>query len=138
MATLHLPHYFRAWLEDRVRAGYPRETCGLLLGRQNGAGVEVCDVIAARNLNEERAEDRFELNPEDFLQADRAARAAGLELVGIWHSHPDHPAQPSVTDREFAWEGWSYLILSVGRGGVQDVRSWRLADEEFVEEEVRP
>lgn len=138
MTTLHLPDHFRTWLEHRVRAGYPRETCGLLVGRQHGTDVEVCDAVAARNLIEERAEDRFELDPQDFLKADHAARAAGLELVGVWHSHPDHPAQPSATDREFAWEGWSYLILSVQQDGVQEMHSWRLADGEFVEEEIRP
>lgn len=137
MATLHLPDHFRTWLEQRARAGYPRETCGLLVGRQSGAEVDVRAVVAARNLNTERAEDRFELDPQAFLEADQAARDAGLELVGIWHSHPDHPALPSATDHASAWEGWSYLILSVDGSGVQGVQSWRLADGKFEEEEVR-
>jgi proteasome lid subunit RPN8/RPN11 len=61
-----------------------------------------------------------------------------LEVVGVWHSHPDHPARPSETDRNGAWEGWSYLILSVTAEGVPDLRSWRLRGEHFEEEDVRP
>jgi proteasome lid subunit RPN8/RPN11 len=59
-----------------------------------------------------------------------------MEVVGIWHSHPDHPAQPSETDRQAAWEGWSYMILSVTGEGVSDVRSWRLDGDAFIEEVV--
>ena len=72
----------------------------------------------------------------DFLAADKAARADGLEIVGIWHSHPDHPARPSITDLDAAWEGYSYLIIQVRRDGPGDFRSWRVADERFREERV--
>ncbi|HEY3328155.1 MAG TPA: M67 family metallopeptidase [Novimethylophilus sp.] len=138
MSVLYLPEPLRTRIASWVSAGYPLETCGLLIGRQNGAGVTVSETIAARNLNRERAQDRFELDPEAFIEADRQARDAGLELVGVWHSHPDHPPRPSATDRSFAWEGWSYLILSVDSKGVEDMRSWRLADDDFVEEAILP
>jgi proteasome lid subunit RPN8/RPN11 len=59
-----------------------------------------------------------------------------LEIIGIWHSHPDHPARPSETDRAAAWEGWSYLIASVTKHGVADLRSWRLQGKDFVEENI--
>ena len=68
----------------------------------------------------------------------REPRAAGLEVVGVWHSHPDHSAQPSETDRSAAWEGWSYLILSVTSEGVTESRSWRLREEAFIEEVIEP
>jgi len=58
--------------------------------------------------------------------------------VGIWHSHPDHPARPSETDRAAAWEGWSYLIASVTDAGLSELRSWRLSGERFLEEPVEP
>lgn len=138
MNTLHLRESERARLEAWIRAGYPLETCGLLIGRRNGGETEVADVAAARNAIPERACDRFELHPEDFLKADEAARSRGLSIVGIWHSHPDHPARPSATDRAHAWEGWSYLIASVSAGGVHELRCWRLSDGEFKEEEVAP
>lgn len=138
MSVLHLAASLRARIEDRVHTGYPGETCGLLLGQQHDLGVQVYDVFAARNLNTARAGDRFELDPQDFLKADQAARKAGLELVGVWHSHPDHPSRPSATDLELAWEGWSYLILSVEHDGVKGMQSWRLVNGKFVEEEIRP
>lgn len=135
--VLELPAGVRGELEFLVSAGYPDETCGLLLGREESGACRVVVQRAAHNLNRERSADRFELDPRDYLAAEQAAEAAGLAVVGIWHSHPDHPARPSETDRAMAWPGWSYLILSVTPGGVVDLRSWRLAGDRFFEEEVR-
>jgi len=122
----------RRWAHE----GYPRERCGLLLGRARDGVVQVDDVLPTRNANTERAHDRYELDPQDLLNADELARAREIDIVGVWHTHPDHPAQPSDTDREQAWDGWSYLILAVDATGVQAMRSWRLAGSEFVEEAV--
>ena len=133
---LRLPHTLGESLNAFALQGYPRETCGLLLGVRMGDEHAVTEVRRARNLNVERAEDRYELDPDDFLAADREARAAGLDIVGIWHSHPDHPARPSATDRDGAWPGWSYLIVSVGREGVGEIRSWRLNGADFEEEAI--
>jgi len=135
--ALLLPPGVRAELESLAGAGYPDETCGLLLGRAEGPRSFVTAQHAARNLNRERARDRFELDPVDYLAAENAAAAAGIAVLGVWHSHPDHPARPSETDRELAWPGWSYLILAVGTGGVTELRSWRLEGRDFCEEEVR-
>lgn len=121
-----LPRPVRERLRELACAGYPNEVCGLLLGRVEGEQRRVEVVHPARNLNVERARDRYELDPRDQLAAEEAARAAGREVLGVWHTHPDHPAQPSETDRAAAWSGWSYLILSVVRGEVADLRSWRL------------
>lgn len=137
MRTLSLPEDARVELATMVREGYPLETCGLLVGRQANGQVEVQTVVQSRNINRERAEDRYELDPHDFLVTDKRARADGLEIVGVWHSHPDHPARPSETDRVAAWEGWSYVIISVTRDGVADLRSWRLDSEQFVEEQIQ-
>lgn len=123
-------------IKTSVQAGYPYETCGLLIGEQARAGIRVQDVIQAPNLNQERPQARYELDPKALLTADRVAQDRGLEIVGIWHSHPDHPACPSETDRAAAWEGWSYMIVSVTPHGVTEIRSWRLADNKFVEEKI--
>jgi len=124
-------------LESMALAGYPLETCGLLLGVRTAHRVIVHKVRQARNVNTERAHDRFELDPRDMLVAEMDARETDTEIVGIWHSHPDHPAEPSETDRQAAWEGWSYIILSVTKKRVVDVRSWRLTSEkQFIEEEL--
>ncbi|MGH8726623.1 MAG: Mov34/MPN/PAD-1 family protein [Burkholderiales bacterium] len=136
--NLSLPAACRAEIEAWASKGYPNETCGLLIGERNGSAIEVKEVVAARNLNGERAADRFELDPKDFLAADEKARRDGLELVGCWHSHPDHPARPSPTDREFAWPGWSYIIASVGRDGVAELRSFYFDADQFSEQLIEP
>lgn len=128
----------REKLEELASAGYPYESCGLLLGESADGECQVERVTRARNLNTERPAERYELDPDDFAAADREARAAGLDIVGIWHTHPDHPARPSETDRAAAWSGWAYVIISVSRDGVQDLRSWRLNGEDFEEESIQP
>jgi proteasome lid subunit RPN8/RPN11 len=124
-------------LQGWACAGYPRECCGLLLGHAGDGVVRVEEIVQAHNVNAERGHDRYEIDPEDFLHADALARERRLEIVGIWHTHPDHPARPSATDREQAWEGWSYLIVSVNAAGVQAMRSWRLDGHDFIEEALR-
>jgi proteasome lid subunit RPN8/RPN11 len=138
MTTLYLPQSARRELENMVHADYPLETCGLLVGQQSNDHIRVSGVVQAQNLNKERAHDRYELAPQDFIAADTEAQKAGLEIVGVWHSHPDHAARPSEVDRESAWEGWSYLILAVKHDGVHDMRSWRLVSGHFVEESIEP
>lgn len=139
---LVLSEALREELAARIAAGYPHETCGLLIGRASGVGADVEArverVVEARNLNTERARDRFVLDPGDWVRADDAARADGLDIVGIWHSHPDHPPEPSETDRLAAHEGYSYLIVNVTRDGAGAMRSWRLAAQRFHEETLRP
>ena len=133
---LVLPPGVRRDLESWIGAGYPDETCGLLIGRSDRGRIEAARAARAKNLNRERARDRYELDPADYMAAELDARRDGLEIVGIWHSHPDHPAEPSETDRAAAWEGWSYLIARVTARGVEHMRSWRLAGDRFVEEPV--
>lgn len=134
---LQLSSSSRERLEKWVRAGYPHETCGILVGRVQDGRVQVERVLQARNLNAERARDRYELDPAALVQADLEARAAELEVVGFWHSHPDHPARPSETDRQQAWEGYSYVIASVGPEGVGDITSWRLEGAQFEREDIQ-
>ncbi len=135
-ARLQLPLGLRAQLAHLAELSYPYESCGVLLGHNLGQLVAVERVLHARNLNFERPKDRYLLDPQDFLAADRVARAAGLEIVGIWHSHPDGPARPSRSDLETAWEGYSYLIVSIAAVGTAEIRSWRLEDGWFVEESL--
>lgn len=135
---LHLAAELRAELAEWVEAGYPFETCGLLIGRAEGERIEVERVVRTGNLRRERAADRYQVDPDDWLAADGAARRDGLEIVGIWHSHPDCPARPSTTDLEAAWESYSYLIVAVTAGGELDFRSWRLDGALFREEKILP
>ncbi|MCB1034530.1 MAG: M67 family metallopeptidase, partial [Acidobacteria bacterium] len=95
-------------------------------------------VLSATNARDDRRQDRYLIEPKTILAAHREAQAVDLDIVGYYHSHPDHPAQPSETDREFAWPGVSYIIVSVEAGEVMATRSWRLQDDRlrFEEEEI--
>ncbi len=124
---------------------YPEECCGFLLGRLpaptpdgDGATTLVERVVPAANEHPDSRHNRFVMRPEAVFAAHKEARAAGLAVVGYYHSHPDHPAEPSEFDREHAWPGLSYLIVAVRRGQVDRARSWRLRDdrEGFAEEHL--
>lgn len=136
--TLHLAEPDQRTLARQAAAGYPHEVCGLLVGRLDGDHVRVERLVSARNLNQERAHDRYILDPQAFVTADAEARRDGLEILGIWHSHPDSPARPSLTDLEAAWEGYSYVIVTVRQGQPEDLRSYRLDGPRFREERVAP
>jgi len=124
--------------------GYPHEICGVLLGKlEDGASVKrVIEVHRATNTNQERANDRYDLAPLEYRAIEDRARAQRLEILGIYHSHPDHPSRPSETDRLRAvdvWanaESWSYLILEVNEGKLTSQRSWVLRDEQFDQEQI--
>ncbi len=133
---LQLSRELRRELEELAATGYPIEACGLLIGRSDGNASSVEFVTAARNLNEIRPHDRYSLDPRDFLRAERLAAENGLDVVGIWHTHPDHPAVPSQTDTDAAWPDYSYIIVSVADGLAQETRSWRLNAGHFVEERL--
>lgn len=115
---------------------YPNEACGLLVGRSDGREVDVCSTLRARNICLHEGRDRYAIDPDSVHAADIAARRQGLDVVGVWHTHPDHAARPSEQDRLEAWAGWSYVIISVGCEGVGEIRSWRLSGPNFVEEQV--
>jgi len=117
-----------AWAAIRAHAeaGYPHEVVGVLAGnRQTGAVAE------ARPLRNERAEthNRYRVDPLGLLRAKQAVEREGLEVVGYYHSHPDHPARYSEHDREDALPNMSYLIVSVMNGQAVDRRSWRLRED---------
>jgi len=108
---------------------YPEEGCGVLLGREAEGERRVERVVGFDNVREDSRHNRYLIAPEQFLAADREARAAGLDVIGFFHSHPDHPSVPSAFDLEHAWPWYSYLIVSVERGAAKDARSWRLAED---------
>jgi proteasome lid subunit RPN8/RPN11 len=117
---------------------YPEECCGFLLGTAADGATRVERLVPASNERQDSRHNRFVISPETVLAAHKEARAAGLSVVGYYHSHPDHPAQPSEFDREHAWPGLSYLIVAVREGQAGTARSWRLRDdrERFEEEEI--
>jgi proteasome lid subunit RPN8/RPN11 len=104
---------------------YPHECCGALIGR---AGM-VTDAFALPNTTDEGPRRRFLVRPTDYREAERRAAAVGAELLGFYHSHPDHPAVPSPYDLDHAWPFFSYVIVSVRESGAGDMTSWRLNDD---------
>jgi len=114
---------------DIAAKGYPDEICGLLIGKASAQGWDIAEVRQVANLNEERAADRFQLDPAGYQQIDAELRGSGVEIVGVFHSHPDCPAQPSPTDLSSAWEGFVYPIVSVCEGKVAEVHCWVLTDD---------
>lgn len=130
--------------EDEIRRhgerDYPYECCGLLLGRFDDAGRKiVAETYAISNSREEEAKrNRFLIRPEEFMAGDRYARSRGLEIVGVYHSHPDSPAVPSQYDLDHALPVYSYIIVSVRSAQAGDFFSWEMeADRsKFNEEEI--
>jgi proteasome lid subunit RPN8/RPN11 len=134
-------------LADEIRAHgvetYPHECCGALLGRD----TEVADRSVYReihvlhplvNRRDDSPRNRFSVTSQDVLDAEKAARNQNLEVVGWYHSHPDHPARPSQYDRDHAWPWYSYIIVSVANRVPEDMTSWRLTDDrdDFEGEEI--
>jgi proteasome lid subunit RPN8/RPN11 len=125
-------------LAERVRRhgaeAYPHECCGALLGRDSETrnetpGREVLGLHAMVNRRDDSPRNRFSVAADDVRDAEKVAREQGLDVVGWYHSHPDHPARPSEFDREHAWPWYSYIIVSVHNGAPQDMTSWRLNDD---------
>jgi proteasome lid subunit RPN8/RPN11 len=116
-------------VRDAIRAHgvqtYPNECCGALIGRDG----MVIATYALPNTTEEGPRRRFLVRPQDYLEAEKRASEAGGELLGFYHSHPDHPARPSQYDLDYAWPFFSYVIVSVRAGVPEDMTSWRLRED---------
>ncbi|MGI9534955.1 MAG: Mov34/MPN/PAD-1 family protein [Thermodesulfobacteriota bacterium] len=130
---------------SHAESGYPFEVCGVMIGNKDliSYSRECINLISEdsietefkseNQLNRERLRDRFELDPKSFMEADEWARENSLEIMGIYHSHPDHPSKPSETDRKIASPGWGYIIFSINQGNYNDARLWYLdeSDSQF-------
>ncbi len=133
---------------------YPEECCGLLLGQLKDNIKTLIEVLPTKNSwNNETAEvfqtiegvvqasstkrNRFSIAPDEMFKAQKQARDRNLDIIGIYHSHPDHPAVPSECDRAIAWSQYSYIIISVQQGVACDILSWSLdSDRHFQSEEI--
>ncbi len=126
--TLRLPGALADAIRRHGEAAYPAECCGAMVGRAEGAAKEVLRLSPAVN---RRTDDphRYLIAPDDLRRLQREVREAGQEILGYYHSHPDHPARPSAFDAEHAWPWYSYLIVRIDRGRGADMASWVLDDE---------
>jgi proteasome lid subunit RPN8/RPN11 len=141
---------FAAGTADAIRAegekNYPHECCGAILGRaadpciSGDGGLRAAKaVVPIENAREAEAQyHRFIIEADDVMRVELAARKQGLDILGFYHSHPDHPARPSDYDQEHALPFYSYVIVAVEKGGAAALTSWRLTADRsgFVEEEI--
>lgn len=127
--TLRLPETLLEEIRRHGESAYPAECCGALAGRVDREGAK--DVIRLAPAVNRRTDDphRYLIAPDDLRRLELELRAEGLEIVGYYHSHPDHPARPSAYDAEHAWPWYSYLIVRIDRGSAADAASWVLDDE---------
>jgi proteasome lid subunit RPN8/RPN11 len=128
-------------IREHARETYPRECCGALLGRasqNDSATKEVARAVALANTTHEMPERRYLIPAATVRETGRAAERDGLEIVGFYHSHPDHPPEPSELDRQQAWPWYTYLIVGAHSDDRTPVRAWQLGEDRlrFAEEEL--
>ena len=131
-------------MEKNIRVdgetAYPNECCGVLIGEVDNAGIKTVKSTLTINNASENGEQyhRFLITPEDMMKAEQAARAKKLDVIGFYHSHPDHPSAPSGYDKDHALPFYSYVIVSVDNGKAQVLTSWELADDrsDFTREKI--
>ena len=139
---LHIAAQLLQEIHAHGEAAYPDEGAGLLLGRLQGDLKQVTDILRLENVREDTARhNRFLLTPQDYVYGEQEAAGRGLDVLGVFHSHPDHPNQPSEYDRQWAMPWFSYIITSVNAGKAAGSRSWLLEEdrsaftEELIQEE---
>ncbi|MDR2638045.1 MAG: M67 family metallopeptidase [Zoogloeaceae bacterium] len=125
---IELPPTLGEAIRREGEESYPNECCGFILGQVREDGVKEAEtLIPVKNAREaEEQYHRFEIGPEDFMRAESQARRENREIVGLYHSHPDHPSRPSEYDREHALPFYSYIIVSVNEGAASTIDSWEL------------
>ena len=117
---------------------YPHECCGFIIGNFKGNDSFGLKYLPAANIKEENRERRFLIDPQAYQKAEDEADAQGLSVISIVHSHPDHPDKPSEFDRNHAWPGFSYIIISIQNGKAKSYKSWQLQQDRksFIEEKI--
>lgn len=125
---IHIQYSDYIALRKHGEETYPNECCGVLLGKSEDDGNHVREIVRAGNTRTDSAHNRYQIAPVELIRIQRQARNLGLDIVGFYHSHPDHPAQWSKTDfAEAHWLGCSYLITSVEQGAAKVTNSFLLA-----------
>jgi proteasome lid subunit RPN8/RPN11 len=115
--SLALPQQLYDQLRAHGEETYPHECCGILLGKASEINLEVAQLIRAGNTRTDSAHNRYNIAPQELIAAQREARKQGLDIVGFYHSHPDHPAMWSSTDfAEAHWFGCAYVITAIEQG----------------------
>ena len=139
--VVEIPKFLNDKLISICEEGFPNEVCGVLIGKIINQGTnasakiinnnyKISTSMACKNLNEKRSTDRYVLNQKDYIKADKEARKQNLDIIGIYHSHPNHPAIASDTDKRLAQERYIYLIYSIYKKKYTNLLGWILNEEE--------
>jgi proteasome lid subunit RPN8/RPN11 len=128
--TLRLSNAVFEEIRSEGEQAYPGECCGILAGR-TGSVKEVLRLVPALNRRTDNPH-RYLISPDDLRLIEARLRSSEQEVLGFYHSHPDHPATPSAFDTEQAWPWYSYIIVGVDRGRAAELASWVLADDRSV------
>ncbi|MCV3212240.1 M67 family metallopeptidase [Plectonema radiosum NIES-515] len=125
-------------IRSHAASTYPEECCGIMLGYLANESKTVVEVIPTENAwsGEDSKRRRYAIAPEIMLKVQTYARSCSLNIIGIYHSHPDNPATPSESDRVQAWQEYSYIIVSVPNGKALELKSWHLDDNHQFQEEA--
>jgi proteasome lid subunit RPN8/RPN11 len=125
---IHIAYKHYEALREHGEETYPHECCGILLGKREADGNHVHEIVRAGNTRTDSAHNRYHIAPIELVKAQRQARNSGWDIVGFYHSHPDHPAMWSSTDfAEAHWMGCSYIITSVEKGASKITNSFFLS-----------
>ncbi len=136
--ALNIPKAVYDEITSHAKDSYPNECCGVLVGSQQKE-KRIFASHRVQNQNNDRASDRYIIDPKEINMIDRQCRVEDTQILGFYHSHPDHPDRPSKYDREWGQAGYSYVIISVNGGKYVSVKSWTFeADNEpFREEKIK-
>jgi proteasome lid subunit RPN8/RPN11 len=137
--AVHISRSVHEEILAHAKEAYPNECCGVLVGANYGGERKIFESHRATNVNTDRAHDRYIIDPREFNLIDKMARSQSMDVMGFYHSHPDHPDKPSETDREWGQTGYSYIIIAVKGGKETSMRSWMIEDDTapFTEEKIK-
>ena len=137
--SINIPHHLLNEIHTQGENAYPEEGAGLLLGYEQDGVRYVQSLLNLENAREDTARhNRYLITAADMLGGEKEAERLGQNIIGIFHSHPDHPNHPSEFDREWAIPWYSYLITRIDSGQAVESKSWRLVDDRsgFSPEEI--
>lgn len=116
-------------MKQEARRGYPEEVCGVLAGRVENGMRNVARAIPVDNARVDERARRYVIDADTLRRIERQLESEGLDVIGFYHSHPDHPAVPSTFDRDHSWPWYTYVILAIRSGEFVAARAWQLADD---------
>ncbi len=129
MSSMRIPDGVFQQIAAHAERTYPEECCGLMLGKEAGDERMVHEAVELDNSQDANRRRRFLVSPEQYRKAERFAAERDLELLGFYHSHPDHPAVPSAFDTEHALPWFTYVIVSVAKGKADRATAWLLEED---------